>query len=207
MSQLERQFQILADHWHRGFGQEVKRSAIAFCLLVLIFFGACMVSSSLRELLASQVLPMFGGMDISNEDGSFSALALFSNNVRACSVTMVYGLLPYVQLSALALGVNAMVIGFLASYYLVSGISPLTFLLGILPHGIFELPALVLAFSMGLYVCGQVTRRCRHDETALPLWDCVTLMSWLLRLVLIPLLAVAAAMEAYVTPLLLSLAM
>ena len=76
-----------------------------------------------------------------------------------------------------------------------------------MPHGIFELPALVLAFSMGLYVCGQVTRRCRHDETALPLWDCVPLMSWLLLLVLIPLLAVAAAMEAYVTPLLLSLAM
>ena len=201
MSQLERQFQILADHWHRGFGQEVKRSAIAFCLLVLLFFGACMVSPSLRELLANQVLPLFGGMDISNEDGSFS------NNLRACSVTMVYGLLTYVQMSALALGINAMVIGFLASYYFISGISPLTFLLGILPHGIFELPALVLAFAMGLYVCGQMTRRCRHDETALPLWDCVTLMSWLLLLVLIPLLAVAAAMEAYVTPLLLSLAM
>ena len=207
MSQLERQFQILADHWHRGFGREVKRSAIAFCLLVLIFFGACVVSPPLRDLLATQILPLFDGLDVSGEDGTLSAMALFANNLRACSITMVYGLLPYVQLPALAMGANAMVIGFLAAYCITAGSSPLVFLLGILPHGLFELPALVLAFAMGLYVCGQMTRRCRHDETAVPLWDCVTLMSWLLLLVLIPLLAVAAAIEAYVTPLLLSLVM
>ena len=205
MSQLERQFQILADHWRRGYGQEVKRSAIAFCVLVVIFFGTCMAFPSLRELLAGQVLPLFSNLDVSNDNGGFSALALFFNNVRACSVTMVYGLLPYVQLSALALGANAMVIGVLAAYCLTAGTPALAFFLGLLPHGIFELPALVLAFAMGLYVCDQLTRRCRHDESALPLWDCVTLLSWLLLLVLIPLLAVAAVMEAYVTPLLLSL--
>ena len=207
MSQLERQFRILADHWHKGYGQEVKRSAIAFFVLIVIFFGACMAVPSLRELLAGQVLPLFGGLDVTDENGAFSALALFSNNVRACSVTMVYGLLPYVQLSALALGANAMVIGVLAAYCLTADTSALAFFLGILPHGIFELPALVLSFAMGLYVCGQLTRRCRHDETALPLWDCVTLLSWLLLLVVIPLLAVAAVLEAYVTPLLLSLVM
>ena len=57
MSQLERQFRILADHWHKGYGQEVKRSAIAFFVLIVIFFGACMAVPSLRELLAGQVLP------------------------------------------------------------------------------------------------------------------------------------------------------
>ena len=207
MSQLERQFQILADHWRKGFGREVKRSTIAFCLLVLIFFGACAVSPALRDLLATQILPLFDGLDVSGEDGTLSAMALFANNLRACSITMVYGLLPYVQLSALALGANAMVIGVLAAYCLTADTSALAFFLGILPHGIFELPALVLSFAMGLYVCGQLTRRCRHDETALPLWDCVTLLSWLLLLVVIPLLAVAAVMEAYVTPLLLSLVM
>ena len=207
MSQLKHQFQLLAGHWRKGYGQEVKRSSIAFGLLVLIFFGACMVSPTLRELLAGQVLPLFGNLDVTREDGTFSALALFSNNVRACSVTMVYGLLPYVQLSALALGANAMVMGVLAAYCLTADISAAAFFLGVLPHGIFELPAMVLSFAMGLYICGHLTRRCRHDESALPLWSCVTLISWLLLLVVIPLLAVAAIMEAYVTPLVFSLVM
>ena len=205
MSQLERQFRILADHWHKGYGQEVKRSAIAFFVLIVIFFGACMAVPSLRELLAGQVLPLFGGLDVTDENGAFSALALFSNNVRACSVTMVYGLLPYVQLSALALGANAMVIGVLAAYCLTADTSALAFFLGILPHGIFELPALVLSFAMGLYVCDQLSRRIRGDKSTHSLWNCLVLISRLLLLVESPLLAAAALMEAHVTPLVASL--
>ena len=56
--------------------------------------------------------------------------------------------------------------------------------------------------NLWLYVCGQVTRRLfRRDESALHIWDCLVLISRMLLLVLIPLLAVAAILEAYVTPL------
>ena len=74
-----------------------------------------------------------------------------------------------------------------------------------MPHGIFELPALILAFATGLYVCGQVTRLCRRDKEALHVWDCLLLMSRVLFLALLPLLAAAAVVEAYVTPLVASL--
>ena len=50
------------------------------------------------------------------------------------------------------------------------------------------------------FLSGQVTRRCRRDETAVRFWECLVLMSRMLLLVLIPLLAAAALMEAYVTP-------
>ena len=47
-----------------------------------------------------------------------------------------------------------------------------------------------------------MTRRLfRRDESALHIWDCLVLISRMLLLVLIPLLAVAAILEAYVTPL------
>ena len=71
----------------------------------------------------------------------------------------------------------------------------------LLPHGIFELPALILAFSMGLYICGHLTRRCRRDPAALPLGACLGLAARLLVFLLLPLLILAALTEAYVTPL------
>ena len=68
-----------------------------------------------------------------------------------------------------------------------------------------ELPCLVLAFGMGLYVCEQMTRRCRGDKTARSLVDCLVCTSHFLFLALLPLLFLAAMLEAWVTPALLLL--
>ena len=81
----------------------------------------------------------------------------------------------------------------------------LLYFAALLPHGIFELPALILAAALGLFLCRQMTRRCRHDETALPLPVCLTQIARVFLLLIAPLLAVAAVMEAYVTPLLIGL--
>lgn len=204
MNLLQRQFGVLGSTWRSGYGAEVKRSAIAFLLLVLLSFGVSLAVPALRESVIQRVVQMMGSLNVTNENGTLSAAALFSNNLRACTFTMLYGLVPFVPLSALALGMNAILLGVLAAQYFTGGTSLLLYFLALLPHGIFELPALVLSFAMGLYVCDQVTRRCRKDETAVPVLDCLVLMGWLLMLVLIPLLAVAAAVEAYITPLLLS---
>lgn len=202
---LKYQLDGLKTAWHSGLGGEAKRSAIAFCLLAAIGFIACTALPELRERLVGLVVDTMSGLDIVNEDGTLSALSIFSNNLRACAFTMVYGLLPFIQLPALALGVNAMLLGVLAAWYAAEGYSMLAYFAALLPHGVFELPALVLAFAMGLYVCGQLTRRCRRQEGALRLWDCLVLISRMLLLVHIPLLAAAAVMEAYVTPVIASL--
>ena len=67
--------------------------------------------------------------------------------------------------------------------------------------GALTLAALILAFSMGLYICGHLTRRCRRDPAALPLGACLGLAARLLVFLLLPLLILAALTEAYVTPL------
>lgn len=197
---LKYQFDGLRNAWRDGLNGECKRSAIAFCLLAAIGFGACMALPDLRERLVALVVDTISGLGAVNEDGTLSPLGIFSNNLRACAFTMVYGLLPFIQLPALALGVNAMLLGVLAAWYAAEGYSMLAYFAALVPHGIFELPALILAFAMGLYVCGHLTRRCRRDENALHVWDCLVLISRMLLLVQIPLLAAAAVMEAYVTP-------
>ena len=199
---LQYQISGLKSAWQNGLSGEVLRTAIAFPILVMLSFTLCTVFPALRDSLLSMVLSSLESMGIVNEDGSLSALALFSNNLRATVFIMVYGLVPFIQLPALALGVNTMALGVLASWYIAQGYSIVAFLAAVLPHGLAEFPALILAGGVGLYVCGQVTRRLfRRDESALHIWDCLVLISRMLLLVLIPLLAVAAILEAYVTPL------
>lgn len=203
---LQYQINSLRSTWHNGLSGEALRSSIAFPVLVVLAFALCMAFPTLRDSLLSTVLSSIENTGAINEDGTLSAMALFSNNLRATIFIMVYGLIPFIQLPALALGVNAMVIGVFASWYFSQGYSIFSFLSAILPHGLLELPALIISFAVGLFVCGQVTRRLfRKDESALHVWDCLVLISRVLLLVLIPLLAAAALIEAYITSVIASL--
>ncbi|EOS63613.1 stage II sporulation protein M [Oscillibacter sp. 1-3] len=190
----------LREAWTDGLKEEVKRSAIAFLTIWALFFAVCAIFPDLRAKLVQMMFSTLSSKNLSNESGKISVLALFLNNVQATAFIMLYGLLPFIQLPALALGVNAMMLGVMASWYAAEGISPLAYLAALLPHGVLELPALFLAFGTGLYICGQLTRRCRKDQSARSLWACMTLASQTLLSVLVPLLLIASFVEAYVTP-------
>lgn len=205
MRYLQGQFSLLDKSWQKGYSQEVKRSAIAFLILTGLFFALCLAIPSLRTMLVEQVYGLVSGMDVTDESGALSVGGLFVNNLEACLMIMLYGLIPYVHLPALAMGLNAMLLGVLGAQMVASGQSLTLYFLAILPHGIFESPALVLSFAMGLYLCGQLTNRVRGREGALSFWDCMEQISALCISVVIPLLAVAATVEAYVTPTLVGL--
>lgn len=190
----------LREAWTDGLKEEVKRSAIAFLTIWALFFAVCAIFPDLRAKLVQMMFSTLSSKNLSNESGKISVLALFLNNVQATAFIMLYGLLPFIQLPALALGVNAIMLGVMASWYAAEGISPLAYLAALLPHGVLELPALFLAFGTGLYICGQLTRRCRKDQSARSLWACMTLASQTLLSVLVPLLLIASFVEAYVTP-------
>ena len=198
-------YTALIQAWQRGLARETAHAGAAFVIVAVFFYAACLLLPQVREALVGLVLSVMGSMPITQEDGTLSALGLLSNNLQACAFIMVYGLIPFLRLPALTLGINAMVLGVLAAQYTVERISLFVYLALLLPHGIFELPAITLALGTGLYVCTQLTRRCRKQPDALPLWDCLLLIHRGLLLAVLPLLCAAALMEAYVTPLLASL--
>ena len=199
MNALRLQWKAFRTVWHSGYKQEVRRSALAFVLLFLIAFGSSLAFPSLREAAMRRVSEMMNALGAGDETGTLSALLLFSNNLQACALMMLYGLVPFAQLSALPLGMNSMLLGVLLGQYVASGMSVPLYFASLLPHAVLELPALILSIGMGLFVCGQLTRRCRHDESALSLRECVLNMSRLLLLTL-PLLLAAALVEAHITP-------
>ena len=204
MSALRYQLDGLRKAWDNGYRYEVWRTSLAFVILYFIAFGGSVALPELRGIIMGYIQEMFGSMNLSNDAGQISALLLFTNNVQACCIMMFYGLIPFLKFTAFPLGVNAMLLGVMLGHYMANGMSLPLYLASLLPHAIFELPALVLALAMGLFVCGQLTRRCRHDETALPVWDCLVNMSRTLLLVT-PLLIAAAVTEAHITPMIASL--
>lgn len=175
--------------WRRAgsLDYELRRTAAAFAFLAALAFGVCAACPSLGQRLADYLAALLGGMGA--EEERLSAPLLFAGSLRACVVVMLYGLLPFLYLPALALGMNALALGGLGAWYLHQGHSAAAWLAGLLPHGVFELPALVLSMATGLCVCGHLS-----------LWECLALISRMLFLAAAPLMAAAALMEVYVTP-------
>ena len=171
---------------------------------ILLGFAVSLLLPDLADQLFLQFAQQMAELGIMDTTGRVDVLALFGNNVRATVFSIAYGFIPFIYLPALSIGINSLLLGLFAGVYVNNGISLLAYFAGIVPHGIFELPALILALSSGIYLCRKVTDYVRHNEKGVmgPLMKdllCLFVMH------IIPLLMAAAVIEAYVTPQLLKL--
>ena len=193
---MKKQLRAIGDFWRAEYGRYVGMTAAAFLVLLVLAYAAGRLFPDIPVTVISAFNEDIAGSGIVQEDGSFNVLALFANNLRAMVLGILYGFIPFLYLPALALGVNAAILGMLAS--LIDG-QWLLLAAGILPHGIFELPALFLSLAAGLCLCKNINAYIRKNEKGIM----KPLLLNILRvtgLVVIPLLVVAAIMESYVTP-------
>lgn len=193
---MKKQLRALGDFWREEYGRWVGMTAIAFLVLVVLSYIAGRLFPEISATILTYFNEVVADSGIVRDDGSFSALALFGNNLRAMVLSTLYGFIPFLYLPALSMGVNAILLGMVASS--VNG-QWLLLAAGILPHGIFELPALCLSLAAGLCLCQNINRYIRKNEKGI----ITPLLLNILRvtgLVVIPLLVVAAIMESYVTP-------
>ncbi len=173
---------------------------IAFIVLTDLFFN-----NHPEEM--QQVIETFSKtVEEISPNGEISAPHLFLNNLRACAIAVLLGLIPFLFVTALILIANAAVMGAVGAMFRMSGHSvAVMYLAGILPHGIFELPAILLSISMGLYLCYCLVKRIcegRYNRGIVKKALANSLRTFLCLIV--PLLAVAALIETYVTPILLT---
>lgn len=193
---MKKQLRALGGFWREEYGRWVGMTAIAFLVLVVLSYIAGRLFPEISATILTYFNEVVADSGIVRDDGSFSALALFGNNLRAMVLSTLYGFIPFLYLPALSMGINAILLGMVASS--VNG-QWLLLAAGILPHGIFELPALCLSLAAGLCLCQNINRYIRKNEKGIM----KPLLLNILRvtgLVVIPLLVVAAIMESYVTP-------
>ena len=138
---------------------------------------------------------------------SLPAPVLFFHNARTTVIFLLLGLLSFGTLGlTLFMGNVALVGGVLGAAQLV-GYSPLlAFTAGILPHGIFELSAIVLATAAMLKVGAQLVTP--QSDKSLGEVLLISLADWFRVFIgiVLPFLAIAALIEIYLTPVLIKLA-
>lgn len=137
-----------------------------------------------------------------------SAPLLFYYNARTTVVTLLLGLVSFGTMGLTVFIANIALVGGVLGGAQLVGYSPwLVFAVGILPHGIFELPAIFLATAAMLKVGAQLVTP--QSEKSLGEVLLLSLADWLRVFVglVLPLLAVAALIEIYITPALIRLAL
>ncbi len=206
MDWLKKQHRALWQFYRETFGEALLMTAAAFLIICLLGFGVSLFNKSIPELVLNYFTQMVRDGNIITDDGTIHFGALLSNNLRAAAISVLYGFIPFIYLTALSLGMNALVLGILAAYYVNSGTSLLIYFAGILPHGVFELSALLIAFALGLLLCRRTTQYVRKNTKGVmkPLL-CNIARSFVMHV--LPLLVIAAVAETYITPAVLGLFM
>lgn len=128
----------------------LKNTAITFAVIALVFYGTCLFLPNVRDSLLSYIQNIVDSAAIATEAGGFSALRILENNLRAAAFSVLYGIIPFLFIPALPIGLNAAVLGAMAASYQIKGLSLLLYAAALIPHGIFEFPALFIAFASGL---------------------------------------------------------
>ncbi len=99
----------------------------------------------------SSILSSGMGVPVANVGISFPAI--WGHNLQAIVVILLLGLFSFGVLGALVYLLNMGIIGAVLALIRAMGGSPLKVgMFGILPHGIFEIPALILASAAILYI-------------------------------------------------------
>jgi stage II sporulation protein M len=160
-----------------------------------------MLSSATTKDITGLVKDARQTIGLAQVNQNLSALFIFTNNIKATLVILLGGLISFSVLGMIAYLINVGLVGVVLGVFKLIGFSPaLLFAAGLLPHGIFEIPALMLASAVvlrmgAILVTPQIGRSMGQVIfEALADWFKVYIG------LVVPLLAVAAFVEAYVTP-------
>ena len=148
------------------------------------------VGENLMKLFEKEVA---GQMDTKNPVDM--GLKIFFNNLEAC-ILLFLGGASFGILTIIILGLNGIVIG--AIMEIVSkDHTPVYVAAAILPHGIFEVPAFILSGALGILLAQSlVAEWYGREDTALV----ARRFGRLFILCVLPLVALAAFVEAFITP-------
>jgi stage II sporulation protein M len=167
-------------------------------LLGLLFADAMMkyVAESLKQIQDLAVMAQ------AKHSPAYTSLLIFGNNLRAAVYMLLSGLLLGV-VTVISLLFNGLMVGVVFAKIGAQGAGLWqTVLFGLLPHGIFELPAIFISSAFGLKL-GRVMLVPLQDKTRWQSLKQVGREVWSISWVVLLLLVVAATVEGTVTPVLL----
>ncbi len=160
-------------------------------------FPVLLTASKLQE----QNLPNFERLRqtlLGNESGMF--LLIFWQNLRVLLLSMVLGIFTFGVVGTLPIMGTMAVVGFLGAFLSVNQVALSPILTMILPHGIFEVPAAILATAAVLKIGATLATPARDLTIGEVFLKAIADWAKIMVGLVIPLLVVAAFVEAFITP-------
>jgi len=152
------------------------------------------------KIVDTQVLDQFRQLGFFSTSGVFTILW---HNLRAVIIAMLLGCFTLGVAGALILMLPMIIIGFFTGLVSLAGISPITVLsASLMPHGIFEIPALILAGAAILQVGASLVTPYRKETIGESLVSSIADWAKITLALVIPLFLGAAILEVFVSPLL-----
>lgn len=205
MNALKEQLSLLGQFLRTDFRKVFIGCLLAMALAIVLGFVFGSLSPETVNTVLEQFMAMVEDAGIMDSDGNISPFGLLTNNWSAMLLAVVYGFVPFLFLPAISIVSNGLLIGLLAAWYHGNGISMGLYLAGILPHGIFELPALVIAATCGVCLCRNMSRIVTSSPRRVPMVDLLSSLLRVLLFLVMPMTVLAAFLEAYVTPIVMAL--
>ncbi len=185
------------------------RTPLIFVLIGAL--GGIVLGTGLNTLVPPDITAgLLSGLGNPPAPGPGLALSIFANNIRVSILSNLFAtisfgvfafLVPAVAFAQVGLVAKALAAGG-GSWVGMGADSPLQFLLAyVLPHGIVELPTFILSAAIGLRIGAALLAQPASFSAGQNLLWALAQFVKLWVLVLLPLVALAAAIEGFITPL------
>lgn len=189
--------------------QYIRENTLKYCLCVsavfilsalIMFFCISVAEKQQLTELYNSIGAMLDGKNVVNSDGTLSFFGILFNNIRAGLLISVMGIAPFLFLPVLFVGLNGAVVGMIMAItgVLYNESVIILFVKYILPHGIFEIPALILEGVIGakicMLICKKISGKARDESFLKHIKGCVGMYV----LYVLPMTLIAAFIEAVV---------
>jgi len=183
-------------------GSLVRATGLA-AVFVAVSVGLGVIAVASDPGVGAEVMALFSEQVVAgllSDSPAVLAVKLFLNNLSTCLLIFLGGASLGV-VTVLILSVNGLLIGMVTE--LVRQQQGMLYIaVALLPHGIFEVPALLVAGGLGLLLGQELVAEWHGSGDAAA--GALPLARLFLRIV-VPLLAIAAIVEAFITPAILSM--
>lgn len=200
MNWLQEQFVLLRKFLRTDFRKTVLWCAAGMAAAGLLGAGLSLLQPDAAMAALQNFMEQAAQSGVIDGEGQMSVFALLMNNWRAMLISALYGLIPFLFLPLVSLLTNGVLIGVMFGIYQANGMSLAALLAGLIPHGVFELPALIFSIACGVRLCRNMCLLVINNPQKAPFMALAEDLLRVLVLVIAPLTMAAAFVECYVTP-------
>lgn len=180
-------------------------ASVLLIVIVIIGIAGAVMYLTFSDSEAQLIVFMNQIQELSAENGFYGMKVqgfweAFFNNLKYVSLITISGTIPFLFAPGIMIVGYATLIAISAAYYHVMGITLHVFLLDLLAKGMFSIPLYMIASTLGIRLCMQITKKVLGKNQA---WHCkkeLLLMGKVIVYIVVPLCALVAVLEVYVSP-------